>query len=91
MGNHDFKKFIGKDLKMLHARPAYNRIPDPENQIPDKEPVFLLRAQDIIAADVVRIWATLHKANGGQEGIARLAEEQADRMDKWAKKKLADL
>lgn len=31
---------------MLHAREDYNRIQDPENKIPEDEPVMLFRAQD---------------------------------------------
>ena len=76
---------------MIHARKDYNRIQDPENKIPGDEPVFLLRAQDQVAAEVVRIWVVLHLARGGEETIALLAQRQAELMEKWPKHKAADL
>lgn len=80
---------------MLHARKDYNEIQDPRDVrrggIPAGEPVFLLRAQDKVAATIVRIWVILHRKNGGDEDIAILAEEQAKLMDKWPHKKSADL
>lgn len=76
---------------MIHARKDYNRIQDPENKIPEDEPVFLLRAQDQVAAEVVRIWVVLHLARGGDETIAVLAQRQAELMDEWPKHKPADL
>ncbi len=44
---------------MIHARPDYNRIQDPDNLIPDDEPVFLLRAKDRTAPAAVDAWANL--------------------------------
>lgn len=76
---------------MLHARKDYNRIQDPENKIPEDEPVFLLRAQDQVAAEVVRYWAYLHEQKGGADDIAILAINQSRLMDKWPKHKPADL
>ena len=71
---------------MIHARTDYNRIQDPKD-----EPVFLLRAQDQVAAEVVRIWVVLHLARGGDETIAVLANRQAELMEHWPKHKPADL
>lgn len=77
---------------MLHAREDYNpRIQDSEGKIPADEPVFLLRAQDKVAATLVRIWALLHREAGGDEDIAVMAENWAEYMDRWPKKKSADL
>lgn len=76
---------------MKHARQDYNRIQDPDNKIPEDEPVFLLRAQDQVAADVLRIWAVLHISRGGEPYIATLANQQAHLMDEWPKHKPADL
>jgi len=68
---------------MKHARKDYDRIQDPENKIPVGEPVFLLRAQDVTAPDVVRYWAMQAKMRGAAERIVRAAREQADRMVEW--------
>lgn len=76
---------------MIHAREDYNRTQDLDNKIPEDEPVFLLRAQDQVAADVVRIWAILHRSRGGGEAIASMAMDWALQMDEWPVKKPADL
>lgn len=77
---------------MIHAREDYNKIvQDNSGRIPEDEPVFLLRAQDKVAADVVRIWAILHRSAGGHAALSSMANNHAERMDKWPKKKSADL
>ena len=75
---------------MKHARPDYNRIQDPDNKIPGDEPAFLLRGQDVSAADTVRAWANLNDLNGGSQRLSDAARQQADKMDAWPKKKPAD-
>ena len=75
---------------MKHARSDYNRIQDPQNIIPDDEPVFLIRAQDIVSGDAVREWANLHLKAGGTTEIANAAIKHAELMDKWHTKKNAD-
>lgn len=76
---------------MIHARDDYNRIQDPDGKIPEDEPVFLLRAQDAIAAAIVRKWAEYNTLGGGDPVLTKLALEQADKMDDWPVKKTADL
>ncbi len=76
---------------MIHARKDYARIQDPDKKIPVNEPVFLLRGQDQVAAEVVRIWAVLNRSRGGDSQLSRLAETQASLMDNWCKHKPADL
>lgn len=76
---------------MKHARKDYDRIQDPANLIPADEPVFLLRAQDRVAAKTVRFWAQAHKDAGGNHTIAQLAMDHAVLMDRWPKKQHADL
>ncbi len=75
---------------MTHARKDYNRIQDPENKIPEDEPVFLIRAQDQVGAAAVRAWAHLHKLNGGSDILYSLAMSHADKMEQWPKHKPAD-
>lgn len=76
---------------MIHAREDYNRIQDPAGKIPEDEPVFIIRAQDIIGATVLRFWADENDRVGGNVDASRLAREQSDRMDAWPVKKIADL
>lgn len=87
---------------MIHARADYNRIQDPAVQNPSlltpgsrpigqDEPVFLLRAQDVSAAETLRFWADENIRNGGDREASKLAQKQADAMDAWPCKKPADL
>ena len=69
---------------MIHARDDYNSKID---EIPNDEPVFLLRAQDLTAADTVRYWASLQQPGE----IVEMALKHADLMDEWPIKKMADL
>jgi hypothetical protein len=77
---------------MIHARDDYKRLRnDPEGRIPDKEPVFLLRGQDLLAAAAVRFWADLAETNGVDPIMVAQARQQAKRMSKWHTHKLPDL
>jgi hypothetical protein len=51
--------------------------------IPMDEPVFLLRAKDIVAPSVVRTWATSAYSSGANDLITATAREHADLMEKW--------
>ena len=75
---------------MKHARKDYNRIQDPENKIPDDEPVFLIRGQDMVGAATVRYWADLNDTAGGDPDLSERARAHADLMDEWPTKKKAD-
>ena len=68
---------------MKHARSDYNRIQDPDHQIGDDEPVFLMRATDTCAPLVVDIWAALAEAEGADDKIVSAAREQAKSMRRW--------
>lgn len=68
---------------MKHARKDYDRIQDPLNKIPDDEPVFLLRAKDQLAPALLKIWAHNLVVAGGQEEMAQLVSNHADRMIEW--------
>jgi hypothetical protein len=88
---------------MIHARKDYNRIQDPGLENPDlipnganpigkDEPVFLLRASDRTAAQVVRYWANVNEAlKDGDQNAVELARCHADLMDQWPHKKTADV
>lgn len=68
---------------MKHARPDYDRIQDPLMLIPEDEPVFLLRAQDATAPEVLEFWASLQFARDGDETMARMANKHAMEMREW--------
>lgn len=54
--------------------------------IPKDEPVFILRAQDKLAAAAVRFYATMVGAMGNQE-MAKECIDFAEVMDAWSVKK----
>ncbi len=80
---------------MKHAREDYNRIQDPEGLIPEDEPVFLLRGQDILAPDIIDQWAKDLVEKGGSTSMADMAIEHARAMRIWQNnnnmKKVPDL
>ena len=75
---------------MKHARVDYDHIQDSTGKIPEDEPVFLIRGQDVSGAAAVRHWAALNIANGGDESLTDAAVAHADLMDAWPIKKPAD-
>ena len=79
---------------MIHGRKDYNRIQDPENKIPEDEPVFLLRGQDQLAPDLLLRWAHKLRLYEGNPEMARMVEDHAMKMIKWqrnVKVKMPDL
>jgi len=60
------------------------------SSIPSDEPVFVIRGQDAVSGDVVRAWAARAKAAGAPLAVVEQALQQADRMDAWPTKKVAD-
>lgn len=79
---------------MLHARPDYNRIQDPEKLIGEDEPVFLLRAQDRLAPATLRYWASMTYKEGGTFGLMKRVLDHASLMETWQAKngsKVADI
>jgi hypothetical protein len=68
--------------------------PDAGTPLPDDEPVFVLRAQDMIAADMVRLYSAhfLRVSDGSPEAIETYWRilAIADRMDAWPIKKVPD-
>lgn len=68
---------------MKHARADYQRIQDPSGAIPADEPVFLLRAQDRLAAAMVLLYADFYEACGGDDQVARHLRDHAAAMKRW--------
>lgn len=79
---------------MLHARKDYNRIQDPYKKIAEDEPVFILRAKDKLAPEVMNYWVYRLRESGGDESMAKMVEKHAKLAMEWQKKngcKLPDL
>jgi hypothetical protein len=58
--------------------------------VPDAEPLFVLRAQDKVAPGVVRFYASLYlRATGDESGYKGIIS-QAEAMEAWPVKKLPD-
>lgn len=69
---------------MKHAREDYNgRIIDLLSKIPEEEPVFLLRGQDVLAPNTVKFWAKRLKDLGGDPKMIDAALRQAEAMLDW--------
>lgn len=71
---------------MKHARSDYDPIQDPRGLIPEDEPVFLIRAKDLVGWRAVRSWADLAEAAGAGEGIVHRARTHALAMREWQRK-----
>jgi len=77
---------------MKCGRSNYDQIQDASGKIPEDEPVFLLRATDPLAAEVIRHWIYLAEIKGARLDILATAASQADAMENWPiKNKVADL
>lgn len=71
---------------MKHARKDYDQIQDPSGKIPEDEPVFLIRAQDIVGPAVVSVWALIASLSGASSDIVNAASAQSKEMLKWQRK-----
>ena len=56
----------------------------------DDEPIFILRAQDIHAADLVEKWAIWARASGCGNDKVQEAHDLADKMRRWPGRKNPD-
>ena len=63
---------------------------DPEG-IPLDEPVFLLRANDMVAWLAVMYWVDLAKQAGASKEMLARAQNHANLMANWPGKKVPDL
>lgn len=62
----------------------------PLGKAADDEPVFILRGQDMIAADAVDWWANHASLLGAHPDKVREARDIAEEMRAWPKQKLPD-
>lgn len=71
---------------MKHSRPDYqDRIVDLKNIIPEDEPVFLLRGQDLATPTAIHAWAQSAVNFGANPDMAQRAHEFADRIKEYQK------
>jgi hypothetical protein len=56
----------------------------------DDEPIFVLRAQDLLAPDVVRGWADVAERAGCSPAKVTEAREIADAMERWPARRMPD-
>jgi hypothetical protein len=68
---------------MIHAREDYNRIQDPAGKIADDEPVFLVRAKDVLGPDTLRAWAQMLENNNGDPNMVAMVRDHANLMIEW--------
>lgn len=72
---------------MKHARPDYNRIQDPAGKIPEDEPVFLIRGQDLAAPEALRQYAVAAHRVGADNELIIATLEQAREMEQWQRER----
>ena len=70
---------------MKHPRKDYDRIQDPAGLIGEDEPVFLLRAKDVLAPLTVMAWVKEAMRNNIDPVTIAMATDQAARMLQWQK------
>ena len=68
---------------MKHARADYDRIQDPAGKIPDNEPVFLIRGQDLAAPAALRAYAMLAHENGAKRDLVDAVLDHVRLMEEW--------
>ena len=77
---------------MIHARNDYNnRVVDLEEKIPEDEPVFLLRGQDIFTETMLNKYANLLEQANGDPKIVKQIRDHVILVRNWKKKKICDL
>lgn len=80
---------------MRHAREDYNRFQDPENKIPEDEPVMLFRAQDEYARFALEGYVDAIKndqqATAEAVDIAIVVQKFLTEFNEWSVQKSPDL
>lgn len=76
---------------MKHAREDYNRFQDPENKIPEDEPVMLFRAQDKHFISVLEYYRNLVVEDDPGNPIVELVEAHIELARKWPVRKVPDI
>jgi hypothetical protein len=72
---------------MKHARADYDRIQDPAKLIPDMEPVFLIRGQDLAAPEALRQYAVEAHRQGATNDLINAVLDHAREMERWQRER----
>lgn len=76
---------------MKHARDDYAPIQDPRGLIPEDEPVFLLRAQDICAPFALLEWTYQAERHGVSQLMVEAVSKQTELMREWQQQHLVKI
>jgi len=68
---------------MIHARPDYQRIQDPEGKIGADEPVFLIRATDSTMPKALRAYAVFAEQAGASGLLVDSVYRHAVLVEDW--------
>lgn len=68
---------------MKHAREDYNRFQDPANLIPENEPVFLIRGQDLAAIPVLRYYIMTAIEVGAKQDLIDTIYRHIKLTEEW--------
>ncbi len=68
---------------MKHARPDYDRFQDPLGIIPEDEPVFLIRGQDLAAVPVLRYYLMTAIKVGCKQDMVDAIYSHIKLMEEW--------
>lgn len=68
---------------MKHAREDYDRIQDPAGLIPEEEPVFVIRGQDLAAPETLRFYAMQAHRMGASMDLVKRVLSHARAMEAW--------
>lgn len=70
---------------MRHLRSDYDSIQpaDGQTSFAEDEPVFVLRARDMVAPGIVALWADRVEAMGGDPVTSERVRAWADEMAEW--------
>lgn len=68
---------------MQHARKDYQHIQDYTRRIGADEPVFLIRAKDLVGPDALNHYASLAETQGAAPALVASVNAHAARMRAW--------
>ena len=68
----------------------YGRVTFERGNISENEPVFVLRAQDLLADGAILYYAKLVKESGGNMALVEAIMEVADKFCDWQTRKMPD-